>query len=386
MINEMGIMLAESKPFAAEEIIIADIDTSHITHDRIKTTNFPNESIIAPTKTAIKKRQTNLIRIIGPAPFVPSNETTKSERLNSILQIQSTGLAMRLRQTGINKVVLGLSGGLDSTLALMVAIKSARILGLKPLELIHTLTMPGDASSDRTQNNAAKLAESLNIVNEEIPISKLSKKQLEAIGHTDKQDITYENTQARIRQALVFNKANQIHGLALGTGDMSEIALGWCTYNGDHMSHYNVNTSIPKTLVRSLVDFASLNLNPKARKIVLDIIDTPISPELLGNQKTEDIIGPYELHDFFLYHFVRWMEPIEKIRYLAKTAFKNSYADQQIDKWLNVFVDRFYKNQWKRQAMPDGAKVGISLSPKGDWRMPPEASLPKLDFNSKLNV
>jgi NAD+ synthase (glutamine-hydrolysing) len=273
---------------------------------------------------------------------------------------------------------LGLSGGLDSTLALLVAVRSSEILGIKHGDLIHTLTMPGYSSSSRTQSNAIGLARSLGVSNDEIQITKLSKDKLSAIKHEGEQDITYENTQARIRQSLVFNKANQISGLALGTGDLSEIALGWCTYNGDHMSHYNVNASIPKTLVQSLVKHAAIRLSETSRKIVTDILETPISPELTGDSKTisqttEDIIGPYELHDFFLYHFIRWMEPIPKIEYLALKAFSGKYTVEEVQKWLNLFVKRFYGNQWKRQAMPDGAKVGISLSPKGDWRMPPEA-------------
>jgi NAD+ synthase (glutamine-hydrolysing) len=252
------------------------------------------------------------------------------------------------------------------------------MLGLQPNEMIHTITMPGEASSDRTQNNAIILANSLGIPNEEIPISDLSQQQLDAIKHKGEQDVTFENTQARIRQALVFNKGNQIGALAMGTGDLSEIALGWCTYNGDHMSHYNVNASIPKTLVRSLVRHAATELDPVSREIIDDILDTPISPELTGcgdevSQCTEDIIGPYELHDFFLYHFLRWAEPTAKIAFLAKKAFRDRYDEQEVDKWLQVFEKRFYANQWKRQAMPDGAKVGLSLSPKGDWRMPPEA-------------
>jgi len=252
------------------------------------------------------------------------------------------------------------------------------VLEMKPGDLIHTLTMPGNASSDRTQNNAIQLAESLGITNEEIAIANLAAAQLQAISHAGEEDVTFENTQARIRQALVFNKANQLNGLALGTGDLSEIALGWCTYNGDHMSHYNVNASIPKTLVRSLVRHAAEKLPHNTATILHDIIDTPVSPELTGDgntisQETEDLIGPYELHDFFLYHYLRWMEPKEKIGYLAIKAFEGTRTPEEVEKWLDVFMNRFFKNQWKRQAMPDGAKVGISLSPKGDWRMPAEA-------------
>jgi len=380
MINELGTMIAERVPFSKPQpLMISDIDTKHIIHDRQKTTNFPNDFNLAINKTGVKPEQTDLLRNIDAMPFIPKGTPAEiKDRLDTILNIQATGLAMRMKSSGIKKIVIGLSGGLDSTLALMVAVRAAEILDAKPGDLIHTLTMPGVASSDRTQNNAINLADSLNIPNEEIAIAKLSQDQLNAIKHVGDQDVTFENTQARIRQALIFNKANQINGVALGTGDLSEIALGWCTYNGDHMSHYNVNASIPKTLVRSLVRNAATSLDKKSQDILNDILDTPVSPELTGNgknisQATEDIIGPYELHDFFLYHFIRWMEPRQKIEYLAIKAFKDKYSESEIAKWLNLFIKRFYGNQWKRQAMPDGAKVGISLSPKGDWRMPPEA-------------
>jgi NAD+ synthase (glutamine-hydrolysing) len=379
MINEIGTMLAERTPFSQpQRMMTADIDLQHIAHDRLKTTDFPNRQGIIPTQTNIHPSQDTLERTIDAHPFVPKGRFENvDERLDTILNIQTTGLAMRLRSSHIKKVILGLSGGLDSTLALIAAIQAAEILKVSPGDLIHTLTMPGNASSDRTQNNAIKLAESLGIANEEIAIADLAKAQLQAINHGGEEDVTFENTQARIRQALVFNKANQLNGLALGTGDLSEIALGWCTYNGDHMSHYNVNASIPKTLVRTLVRHASTKLPATPTAIIEDILDTPVSPELTGNgisitQETEDLIGPYELHDFFLYHHLRWLEPKEKIGYLAIKAFEGQRTPEEIHKWLDVFMQRFYRNQWKRQAMPDGAKVGISLSPKGDWRMPPE--------------
>lgn len=382
LINELGTTLAERKPFThGQQLLVADIDTQHIARDRMKDSNFPHYRGITITNTTIAPVQGSLKRTIDPAPFVPKGTPSDAaERFEEILTIQATGLAMRLEKTGIQKVILGLSGGLDSTLALLVGVCAATLLDKKPGDLLYTLTMPGVASSHRTQNNAVKLAEALGIPNDEVPIKTLSDEQLAAIHHDGAQDITFENTQARIRQALVFNKANQLGGLALGTGDLSEIALGWCTYNGDHMSHYNVNASIPKTLVRSLVQHASSTLPKKARTILADILDTPVSPELTGDgttitQATEDLVGPYELHDFFLYHFLRWMEPQEKIYTLAVEAFAGRYTEKEVRTWLTVFFERFYKNQWKRQAMPDGAKVGISLSPRGDWRMPPEAVL-----------
>lgn len=380
MINELGGVLAERVPFSARKpLMIADIDTQHIQHDRQHTTNFPNEFSITPSVTGIKANQTDLRRTIDPEPFIPKGtDQEKNERLDTILNIQATGLAMRLKSSGIRKVVIGLSGGLDSTLAFLVAVRASEQLEIPAHELIHTITMPGTASSRRTQSNAALLAISFSIPNEEIPIASLSQAQLTALNHEGDEDVTYENTQARIRQALVFNKANQLNGLALGTGDLSEIALGWCTYNGDHMSHYNVNASIPKTLVRSLVHRSSETVSEETRAILLDILATPVSPELVGDgsaiyQETEDLIGPYELHDFFLYHFLRFKESREKIGYLAVKAFEGRRTEEEITRWIDVFFKRFYQNQWKRQAMPDGAKVGISLSPKGDWRMPPEA-------------
>lgn len=380
MISELGGMLAERAPFTPRlPLMIADIDTQHIQHDRQHTTNFPNEFAITPSITGVEATQTDLRRTIDPEPFIPKGtEQEKNERLDTILNIQATGLAMRLKSSGIRKVVLGLSGGLDSTLAFLVAVRASEQLAIPAHELIHTLTMPGTASSQRTQSNATLLAKSFAVPNEEIPISALSQAQLTALNHEGAEDVTYENTQARIRQALVFNKANQLHGLALGTGDLSEIALGWCTYNGDHMSHYNVNASIPKTLVRSLVERSSQTVSNEARSILVDILDTPVSPELVGDgstisQETEDLIGPYELHDFFLYHFLRFKESREKIGYLAIKAFEGRHTEAEIAHWIDAFFTRFYQNQWKRQAMPDGAKVGISLSPKGDWRMPPEA-------------
>jgi len=380
MMNELGTMLEERLPFTPpRRLMTADIDMQHIAHDRLKTTNFPNRQDITPINTFVMPAQDTLQRHIDANPFIPKGSIEDvNERLDTILNIQATGLAMRLRSAHIKKIVLGLSGGLDSTLALIAAIRAADVLEMKPGDLIHTLTMPGTASSDRTQNNAINLATSLGIANEEIAIADLASAQLEAINHAGEEDVTFENTQARIRQALVFNKANQLSGLALGTGDLSEIALGWCTYNGDHMSHYNVNASIPKTLVRSLVQHAAEKLPQNAAAILHDIIDTPVSPELTGDgktisQETEDLIGPYELHDFFLYHHLRWLEPKAKIGYLAIKAFEGQRTPEEVNKWLEVFMKRFYQNQWKRQAMPDGAKVGISLSPKGDWRMPAEA-------------
>lgn len=381
IIAESGRILKERRPFddGAPRLQIADIDIAHLQLDRAQNTNFSNKNEYEVVECGVSRAQKDFIGVINPAPFVPTGD---SVRLDTILNIQAHGLKKRLTSLPVEhqRVILGLSGGLDSTLALLVAVRTAELLGRDPKKCIHAITMPSRASSKRTQSNAEKLAKALHISHEIIAINDLAKKQLEALGHDGKkEDIAFENVQARLRTALLFNKANQIGGVVLGTGDLSEIALGWCTYNGDHMSGYNVNASVPKTLVRSLVAHAAEQLSSKvAQAILADILDTPVSPELTGkkgkiSQKTEDIIGPYELHDFFLYHFIRWMTPIPKIYFLALVAFKDQYSSKEIAKWLGVFEQRFYANQWKRQAMPDGPKVGtVSLSPKGDWRMPPD--------------
>lgn len=383
LIGEGGRILAERQPFddGAERLLIADIDIAHLQLDRMQNTNFTNAHNYEVIECSGARVQKDFVGNVNPAPFVPTGD---KERLDTILDIQAHGLKKRLESlpTEQQRVILGLSGGLDSTLALLVAVRAAKLLGKPAKKCIHAITMPSHASSKRTQTNAEKLAKALDIAHEIIPIGELAKDQLIALGHDgEKEDIAYENVQARLRTAILFNKANQIGGVVLGTGDLSEIALGWCTYNGDHMSGYNVNASVPKTLVRSLVAHASEQLNNKVAQAILeDILDTPVSPELTGNkagisQKTEDIIGPYELHDFFLYHFIRWMSPADKIHFLATIGFKGRYTEAEIAKWLKIFQKRFYDNQWKRQAMPDGPKVGtVSLSPKGDWRMPPDAS------------
>jgi NAD+ synthase (glutamine-hydrolysing) len=283
-----------------------------------------------------------------------------------------------MRATYQEKVILGLSGGLDSTLALLVALEAAKILHKQPGSMIETLTMPGFASSDMTQHNAQTLANSLGVPNRVFPINELAEAELKLLEHSGEQDITYENVQARARTSLLFNYANLHGGMVLGTGDLSEIALGWSTYNADQQSHYNVNASIPKTMVKHLV--AYLAEQPDylvARQTLAAIIETPISPELTSHhddkisQTTEDIIGPYELHDFFLYSLIRWGDTRSKIEYLANQAFADVYQPAEINKWLGVFLNRFARSQFKRETMPNGPKVGsVSLSPRGDWRMP----------------
>jgi len=395
MINEGGRLLAERKPFdsAAPRLTIADIDYAHLRFDRRQTTNFPNEFTITPSDTQITAVQTDLRRNIDPYPFIPKGSPEQiAERLDEILTVQTMGLYERLRGLGDGaKMVVGLSGGLDSTLAFLVMVRVAKLLGKEPRECIDTLTMPARASSKRTQSNALRLAATFGIEGIEIPIAAIAKGQLDALGHSGAEDVTFENTHARIRTALLFNYANAHRGLVVGTGDLSEIALGWSTYNGDHMSHYNPNASIPKTLIRSLVKHAADELGDDARAIIADIVDTPVSPELTGNgtlsQETESILGSYDLHDFFEYHFVRWMEPADKIEYLARKAHSEKFSDEEITKALSTYMHRFFTNQWKRSVMPDGPKVGtVSHSPRGDWRMPSDLRNAQFAFYAKLGL
>lgn len=380
MIAENGAMLAENTRFErAEQITLADVDTERLAIDRNRTNTFASENKkeFRTITVAMKSSdQAKLERYVDAHPFVPSDQARLNERAEEIVAIQATGLATRLQNIGIKKIVLGLSGGLDSTLALLVAIDAAQRIKL-PLKNIHAITMPGFATSKRTKNNAMKLAEKMGVTLEEIAIGEGTTQLLKEIKHDMKvQDSTYENAQARYRTLILMSRANQVSGLVLGTGDLSEIALGWCTFNGDHISHYNVNASIPKTLVKHLVSwFATQPTFQPVQEILQDIVDTPVSPELTDNQETEDLIGPYELHDFFLYHFVRWGCGPQKILFLAQVAFEGEYTQKEIKKWLKLFITRFFGNQWKRSVMSDGPKVGsISLSPSGDWRMPSDMS------------
>ncbi len=389
IIAENGSILSESKRFQLEgELIISEIDIQHLMSDRQRTSSFGG-AVDPSVKKEFRFVDTNLDtpplqslnRYIDPTPFVPSNPAEKDKRAEEIFSIQTIGLAKRLNQSGIKKIVLGLSGGLDSTLALLVAVKTFKLLNL-PLKNIYTYTMPGFGTTKRTKSNAVKLAEALGTSMEEIDITKGATGHLKEIGHNSKtQDLTFQNVQARYRTLILMDKANLIGGLVLGTGDLSEIALGWCTFNGDQISHYNVNASIPKTLVRHLVNWVSEQKDFKnADKILKDIIDTPISPELIKEkgdkitQKTEDLVGPYELHDFFLYNLLRWNSGPAKVLFLANKVFEKKYKPEVIKKWLRLFITRFFQNQWKRSVMPDGPKVGsVALSPRGDWRMPSDA-------------
>lgn len=390
VICENGTTLAENKRFSREnEILSAIIDVDKLNNERINNITFRDnitfhsqEFIEIPfsySNTTIEKFD----RYIDKHPFVPSNKLEREMRCKEIFNIQTAALAKRLSHTGIKKAVVGISGGLDSTLALLVAVKTFDMLNI-PRKNIITITMPGFGTTDRTYNNAIDLCKNLKTDLREINIVDACIQHFKDIGHPiEKHDVTYENVQARERTQILMDVSNKEYGLLIGTGDLSELALGWCTYNGDHMSMYSVNCSIPKTLVRYLVKYvADKEVSNNVSKILLDVLDTPVSPELLPKdksgeitQKTEDIVGPYELHDFFLYYFIRHSAKPEKILFLAKQAFMNDYDETAIEKWFDKFLNRFFQQQFKRSALPDGPKVGtISLSPRGDWRMPSDAS------------
>ncbi len=387
MIAVNGAVTAERKPFGQERLLISDVDVEHLKLDRRKQHAATSAGALVINSSVVRQQET-LLTHIERNPFLPhENAADRAERLETALQIQAHGLAMRMQASKQTKIVLGLSGGLDSTLALLVAHKAAAILALPTNEMIHTLTMPGPASTETTQDNAQLLAKQLDVKNTVISIGQLVSTELAALDHDGvTQDITYENVQARARTSLLFNYGNKNGGFVLGTGDLSEIALGWCTYNGDQQSHYNVNASIPKTLVKHLVQHAANQPEfVDARQTLEDILGTVVSPELTKaegveiSQSTEDIIGPYELHDFFLYHLVRWGDAPNKIAYLANHTLGDTYSEADINKWLGLFLKRFATNQFKRENMPNGPKVGsVSLSPRGDWRMPPDLHNPAL--------
>lgn len=323
-----------------------------------------------------------LERSFGSMPFVPGDEETRRRRCEEILSIQSYGLKKRYEHTGLTTAVLGISGGLDSTLALLVTVRTFDMLGLDRKGIV-TVTMPGFGTTDRTYENACQLARTLGAALEEVDIRQAVEVHFRDIGQdADNHDVTYENAQARERTQVLMDIANHRNGLVIGTGDMSELALGWATYNGDHMSMYGVNAGVPKTLVRHLVQYYADTCNDSALSAVLaDVLDTPVSPELLPpvdgviSQRTEDLVGPYELHDFFLYYMLRCGYPPAKVYRVAKLAFQGQYEDGTILKWLKAFYRRFFAQQFKRSCLPDGPKVGsVALSPRGDLRMPSDAS------------
>lgn len=381
LIAANGHMYAERPPFARGATLTwADIDVAHLRHDRRRDSNRGTRTDYHTVDIAVPLRVIPPQPQVDAHPFLPRSEDERERhgRLAHIINIQAHGLAQRIYATHGAKLHLGLSGGLDSTLAFLVACRAAEIVATPLAELLATYTMPAEASSERTQSNAVTLATLHGVASTVIPIADLVQQQLMALGHDGvTQDVTYENVQARLRTSILFNMANLHGGMVLGTGDLSEIALGWCTFNGDHMSHYHVNAGVPKTLVRHLVAHVAAEAAPEIQVCLHDILATPISPELTTtgdgtvSQKTEDIIGPYELHDFFLYHFVRWGDPPAKIAWLASHAFAGVYPKETIEHWLSVFVRRFVGSQFKRSVMPDGPKVGsVALSPRGDWRMP----------------
>lgn len=390
LIAENGNILKESERFYFEnKLEIADIDLDRLSYNR---------RIIGPSRRKTGDRDYRVIlfeqandicpdilqRSINKNPFIPLNDEDRDERCMEILSMQTCGLIKRLIHSKIEKLVIGISGGLDSTLAFIVTIRAMKRLGL-PVSNIHTITMPGFGTTDRTYDNAINLIKEYNATLKVVDIKEACLKHFEDIGHDkDVHDVTYENVQARERTQILMDYANKTGGLVIGTGDLSELALGWCTYNGDHMSMYAVNTGIPKTLVRYIIQwYADNEADEAVGKILHDILDTPVSPELLPpsqtgqiSQKTEDVLGPYEVHDFFLFYMQSWGAGPAKLLFLARQAFKGQYSPEQLKKWLVVFFKRFFSQQFKRSCMPDGPKVGtVSLSPRGDWKMPSDASV-----------
>ena len=386
VIAENGAVIAEGKRFQRENVLtIADIDVEKLNTLRQKNMSFENtdDNSYFNDEPFINNENNDLkYRFADPHPFVPGDKSQVRERCEEIFAIQSAGLAKRLQHVGSSGAVVGISGGLDSTLALLVCCEAMKLLG-RPNSDILGITMPGFGTTDRTYHNAVDLMKSLGVTIKEISIKDACIQHMKDIEHDpDIKDITYENTQARERTQILFDMANKHGKLLVGTGDLSELAMGWCTYNGDHMSMYGVNASVPKTLVRYLVEYVADISEDKTAAILRDVLDTPVSPELLPPdengkiaQKTEENIGPYELHDFFLYNFVRFGFTKEKLQKLAEKAFDGRYGSEEISKWLTVFLKRFFISQFKRSCIPDSPKVGsVSLSPRGDWRMPSDAS------------
>lgn len=382
LICENGVLLKETALFE-NGMAVSEIDLQRLSFERRRLTSFPAAQTdgyeILPF--SLKLEETVLTRPVSPYPFIPSADLDKNERCEEILTMQAVGLAGRIRHTHAKVAVVGLSGGLDSTLALLVMVRAMKRLD-RPMTDILAVTLPCFGTTRRTKSNAQRLAEVYGVSFREIDITAAVRQHFSDIGQDPTLlDVTYENAQARERTQVLMDLANQQGGLVVGTGDLSELALGWATYNGDHMSMYGVNASVPKTLIRHMVAYeASVSRDPVLQKTLEDILDTPVSPELLPavdgeiSQKTEDLVGPYALHDFFLYYAVRWAFPPAKIYRLAIDAFDGVYAPQIIKKWLVGFYRRFFAQQFKRSCLPDGPKVGsVSLSPRGDWRMPSDA-------------
>ena len=383
VISENGVILAESRLFE-NSTIVTELDIQRLRADRRKQTTFSvkGKETYEEVFFHLEEKETELTRFVDPAPFVPSDEHQMEQRCEEIFHIQAMGLKKRLKHTGCRNVTVGISGGLDSTLALLVTAKAFDLLGIDRSS-ITAVTMPCFGTTDRTYQNACELTRRLGASLKEVDIKKAVRQHFEDIGHSEEDhDVTYENCQARERTQVLMDIANQSGGMVIGTGDMSELALGWATYNGDHMSMYGVNASVPKTLVRHLVRYyADTCEDERLKAVLLDILDTPVSPELLPPkdgkiaQKTEDLVGPYELHDFFLYYILRFGFRPAKIYRLALNAFAGVYEKKVILKWLKTFYRRFFSQQFKRSCLPDGPKVGtVAVSPRGDLRMPSDAS------------
>ena len=383
LICENGSVLAEAKRFT-NEIIYADIDVQKLAAERRKMTSFPGGQTddYFEQEFSLEVKENKITRTFPKAPFVPDNQDERDKRCDEILSLQSMGLKKRLEHTNCKHAVVGISGGLDSTLAVLVTARAFDLLDI-PRENLICVTMPCFGTTDRTYQNAVSLIKELGATLNEVRIEKAVRQHFADIGHDENNhDVTYENSQARERTQILMDMANQYNGMVIGTGDMSELALGWATYNGDHMSMYAVNCSVPKTLVRYLVlYYAETTENKKLSEVLMDVLDTPVSPELLPpvdgviSQKTEDLVGPYELHDFFLYYMLRFGFPKSKLYRMAKLTFDGVYDDETIKKWLDKFYWRFFSQQFKRSCLPDGPKVGsVAVSPRGDLRMPSDAS------------
>lgn len=382
LIAENGSLLAESRRFCNESIY-TELDIARLNEERRRMSTFPasNETYIN-IEFSLKEEQTELTRFVDPAPFVPGNKADREKRCEEIFMIQAMGLKKRLEHTNAATAVVGISGGLDSTLALLVMVKAFDLLNRDHKDIV-AVTMPGFGTTDRTYDNAVSLIKSLGATFRKVSIVDSVRTHFRDIGQDEAvHDVTYENGQARERTQILMDIANKSGGMVIGTGDMSELALGWATYNGDHMSMYGVNASVPKTLVRHLVRYYADTCGDETlQKVLYDVLDTPVSPELLPpedgkiSQKTEDIVGPYELHDFFLYYILRFGCTPKKIYRLAKYAFDGTYDTETIQKWLKTFYRRFFSQQFKRSCLPDGPKVGtVAVSPRGDLRMPSDAS------------
>lgn len=383
LICENGSVLAEAKRFT-NEIIYADIDVQKLAAERRKMTSFPGGQTddYFEQEFSLEVKENKITRTFPKAPFVPDNQDERDKRCDEILSLQSMGLKKRLEHTNCKHAVVGISGGLDSTLAVLVTARAFDLLDI-PRENLICVTMPCFGTTDRTYQNAVSLIKELGATLKEVRIEKAVRQHFADIGHDENNhDVTYENSQARERTQILMDMANQYNGMVIGTGDMSELALGWATYNGDHMSMYAVNCSVPKTLVRYLVLYYAETIeNKKLSEVLMDVLDTPVSPELLPpvdgviSQKTEDLVGPYELHDFFLYYMLRFGFPKAKLYRMAKLTFDGVYDDETIKKWLDKFYWRFFSQQFKRSCLPDGPKVGsVAVSPRGDLRMPSDAS------------